>query len=595
MKKQKIIWQIYPTYLIILFISLIAISWVAFSSFKSFYLEEATDDLESRARIFQKQLSGHLLLADPDKIDALCKETGKASGTRITVILPNGRVVGDSDEDPGAMDLHSTREEILLAKKNEVGKAIRYSSTLEQKMMYVAIPVLENGHMVGILRTSIPVEAVDAQIRTVWMKLALGGIIIAMFLAGISLWVARRLSRPIQEMTNVARRFARGELAQKTNVYNTEEMDSLSKAMNQMAKELDDRISTIISQRNELETVLTSMMEGIIAIDGDEKIIKINASAAAMFDIDPETSKGRSIQEMIRNISFQKFVSKAISENRVVETDIVFYNDEERILQVHSSPINDSFGEKIGTLIVMDDVTQLRRLENVRRDFVANVSHEIKTPLTAIKGFVETLYHDMDDGKDETKRFLSIILKHVDRLNAIVDDLLSLSKIEQDKDRREIQLERGDINGVVETAVQVCRSKAEEKNISITTRIEGTITGNLDATLLEQAIVNILDNAVKYSNPDSSVDIEAGETDQEIIIDITDHGIGISREHLPRLFERFYRVDKARSRKMGGTGLGLSIVKHIVQAHGGTIEAHSSPGKGSTFTIRLPKHVQIGS
>ena len=589
MKRRKIIWQIYPTYLIIVVISLITASWFGFSSFKNFYLTQVTHDLESRARIFQHQLAGRLFTTDPNTIDALCKEIGKASDTRITVLLPNGRVVGDSDEDPERMDIHSTREEILIAKKQKVGRALRYSSTLEKKMMYVAVPLMDKERIIGILRTSIPVEAIDAQIQDVWLKLAFGGLIIAVVMAGISLLVARRLSRPIREMKNVAQRFAGGDLTQKAAVYETEELAGLSDAMNRMAKELDDRIGTIVSQKNELETVLSSMMEGVIAIDIEEKIIKINSSAASMLEIDPASCKGRNIQEIIRNISFQKFASKALSDEEPVETDIVFYHDEERILKVHSSLINDATGEKIGTLIVMDDVTKLRRLENVRRDFVANVSHEIKTPLTAIKGFVETLYHDTAEGEDNSKRFLSIILKHVDRLNAIVDDLLSLSRIEREKEGKEINLQRSDIKDVLETAVQVCMPKAEEKKITISMVMDSSIMADIDVTLLEQAIVNIIDNAIKYSESDSRVDIDAKETDKDIRIQVTDHGIGISKEHLPRLFERFYRVDKARSRKMGGTGLGLSIVKHIVQAHGGSIDADSRPGQGSTFTVHLPK------
>ncbi|MFO7963430.1 MAG: ATP-binding protein [Desulfobacterales bacterium] len=590
MKKRKIIWQIYPTYLLILFISLIAVSWGAFHSFKGFYLTQTSQDLESRARIFQPQIMAYLLQNAPEKIDAICEKVGEASATRLTVILPNGRVVGDSDEEPDRMDLHSTREEILAARKGEVGKSVRFSTTLEQNMMYVAIPLFFDENIIGVLRTAIPIEDVDMEIREVWLKLAFSGAVIAVILAGISLLAARRFSRPIREMKDVADRFAEGDLTRRAGEYDTEELAGLSDAMNRMAKELNNRINTIIRQKNELETVLSSMMEGVVAVDGDEKIININASAAAMLDIDPEFCKGRSIQETVRNVSFQRLVSKALSQAKVVSTDIVLYNGEERILKVHSSPIVDAAGKKLGTLIVMDDVSRLRRLENVRRDFVANVSHEIKTPLTAIKGFVETLQHDLaDSGKEDSKRFLMIILKHVDRLNAIVEDLLSLSKIEGDKNGKIINRRRSDIKEILDTAVQVCRPEAEKKNISISMKITSPLVADIDITLFEQAVINILDNAVKYSGENSSVEIEAGEDASDIVVHITDHGIGISKEHLPRLFERFYRVDKARSRKIGGTGLGLSIVKHIVQAHGGKVTAESTLGKGTTFSIRLPK------
>ncbi len=590
MKKRKLVRQIYSTYLVILLLSLVTVSWVAFSSFKSFHLSRTADDLESRARILYRLVLPHLLTDTPESVDVICKEIGVASGTRITVVLADGRVVGDSQENPSFMDSHAARSEILEAGKGKVGRSIRYSSTLERKMMYVALPIAGEDQAIGVLRVAIPVEAVDSAIRLLWFKLAVGGLIIALVLGGISLVVARRFTRSIGEMKDVALRFAGGDLSQKAKIYRIQEIADLAEAMNRMAEELNNRFNTIVSQRNELETVLSSMMEGVIAVDIEEKIIKVNASAAAMLHMDPQTCKGKTIQEMIRNTSFQNLVSRSITEHPAMETDIAFYNGEERMLKVHSSPLRDADDEIMGTLMVMEDVTQLRRLENVRRDFVANVSHEIKTPLTAIKGFVETLTHDKSEDREDAKRFLAIILRHVDRLNAIVEDLLSLSAIEREKEGRGIDRKTASVRDVVETAVQVCRPKASEKNIEITTRVDPSIMADMDVTLFEQAIVNILDNAVKYSEADSTVNIEAAETGGEIVIRIIDHGTGISKEHLPRLFERFYRVDKARSRKLGGTGLGLSIVKHIVQAHGGTVSADSTLGRGSMFAIHLPKN-----
>jgi two-component system phosphate regulon sensor histidine kinase PhoR len=277
-----------------------------------------------------------------------------------------------------------------------------------------------------------------------------------------------------------------------------------------------------------------------------------------------------------------------LTTSETISDDFILYRAEERTLNIHSSPLYDAGSVQIGALLVMNDVTQLRHLENVRRDFVANVSHEIKTPLTAIKGFVETLQLGTVEDEAEQKRFLGIVLKHVNRLGAILEDLLALSRMEQESGTEEVRLSIGRIKEVIQTAVQVCQPRAAERDITISTDAAEDLTANLDATLLEQAFVNLIDNAVKYSDDGSQVRITAGQKKREVIIEFADQGSGIPNKHLPRLFERFYRVDKARSRKLGGTGLGLAIVKHIVQAHGGHITVESSLGQGSTFTVHLP-------
>jgi two-component system phosphate regulon sensor histidine kinase PhoR len=266
------------------------------------------------------------------------------------------------------------------------------------------------------------------------------------------------------------------------------------------------------------------------------------------------------------------------------------YQNEERVIDVKSSPLVDAAQQQIGTLVVFNDVTQLRRLANMRRDFVANVSHEIKTPLTAIKGFVETLQQGNVEKAKEKERFLGIIQKHVDRLNAIVEDLLTLSRIEQEDERKEINFQQVKIEGIFLAAIQLCRPKAEEKKIRINLDCEKETSAILDPTLIEQAVVNLLDNALKYSEPQSTVLLKSHQQNSEVIISVQDHGIGIAQKHLPRLFERFYRVDKSRSRKEGGTGLGLAIVKHIAQAHGGHVAVESKIGEGSRFSIHLPQN-----
>jgi two-component system, OmpR family, phosphate regulon sensor histidine kinase PhoR len=596
MNKRKLIWHIFPAYLAILVVSLTAVSWLSFNFSNRFYMDRTSAELESKAEMLLHLFSPLIFSGQASSIDTLCKSVGKSSKTRVTVIQLDGQVIGDSDETPSEMDSHATREEILSAKAHGVGRSVRYSKTLEKPMMYVAIVLRDaDDRPAGFLRTAMPVTSLSAAVRKIRIKLAATTVFLALILAGISLLVARRISHPIREITLLAKRFAQGDLSQKPGVYDTEELADLAQAMNAMAAELNSRINTIIGQRNELETVLSSMLEGVIAVDMDDNIIKVNASAAAMLDIDVEKCRGKSIQEIIRNAAFQKFIARVSQENAFSEEDIVIYNEEERILNIHGSPIFDAKNHKIGTLIVIDDVTRLRRLENVRRDFVANVSHEIRTPLTAIKGFVETLLQDLDRDPEKSMQFLTIILKHVDRLSALVEDLLSLSKIEnleQDK----IRMTDECVLDVIQTAVNLCQAKADKKQIAINVEGDASTAVRMDKTLLEQAVVNILDNAINYSERGSTVDIRVSRDNQDdfLMVAVTDRGIGIPKEHLSRLFERFYRVDRARSRKMGGTGLGLSIVKHIVATHGGTVGAQSTPGKGSTFTLRLPMKKSVG-
>jgi two-component system phosphate regulon sensor histidine kinase PhoR len=587
-KKKRLLWQLYPSYLLITIISLLAVTIYATSSLREFYLDRIAGDLRDRAYLLEKQILQFLGPLDTNVVDALCKELGKLSTTRITVILPSGTVIGDSHDDPDRMDNHLLRPEVIQAKKGNAGRSIRFSTTLQQRMMYVAVPLMDHKRIVAVLRTSLPVTAIDEKLKSIEVQIAFGGLLIAFVAAGISFYVSRRISRPIEKMKQGAEHFARGDLLHRLPETDLQEIGSLADALNQMAAQLDDRIKTIINQRNELEAILSSMEEGVIAFDMDERIISINQAAARIFESIPKHMLNRSIQEVIRNPELQQFVSQALSSTKNLEGDITLYHEGERTIYLHSTSLRDSSEDQIGVLVVMNDVTQVRRLENIRRDFAANVSHEIKTPLTAIKGFVETLRHGSVKNPEEIERFLGIIEKHVNRLTGILEDLINLSRIEQDDEKKAIKLQKNPIKNVLQTAIGNCREKADLKDITIDYVCEENTLAMIDPTLLEQALVNLLDNAITYSHEGSSVQVSAFQKQDSIIISVQDHGIGITKEHLPRIFERFYRADKARNRNLGGTGLGLAIVKHITQAHGGYATVESTPGKGSTFSLHLP-------
>ncbi|MCD4804847.1 MAG: cell wall metabolism sensor histidine kinase WalK, partial [Desulfobacterales bacterium] len=442
-KKKRLLWQLYPSYLLITLISLLAVSLFASSAFRQFFLERTAADLKSRAHLLEKQIEYFISPLDEMSVDFICKAVGEQSFTRITVILPSGKVVGDSEEAPESMDNHADRFEIAEALRGNFGTSNRYSSTLRQDMMYVAIPLEKNNEVIAALRTSIPVTSIYDELRSIQIQIGFGGLLIAVFAAGVSLFISKRISKPIEEMKKGAERFARGDLNYRMPASDTEEMRGLAEAMNQMAAQLDDRIKTVIKQRNELEAVLSSMKEGVIAVDTDEIIISINHSAASMFKSRSSDLEQRSIQEVIRNSELQKIIKKAISSGEHSEGDVVLYQDKEIILNVQTTSLLDEGEDFIGILVVLNDVTRLRRLENMRKEFVSNVSHEIKTPLTAIKGFVETLSQGAMENPDEAKRFLNIIEKHANRLVALIEDLMHLSVIEQEDKSKRIKLKRG--------------------------------------------------------------------------------------------------------------------------------------------------------
>jgi two-component system, OmpR family, phosphate regulon sensor histidine kinase PhoR len=587
-KKKQLLRHLFPSYLLITLISLVAVTWFATSSIRHFYLEQTAADLLARAHLLKSQMAQYFGPLETRIVDAVCKEVGESSVTRFTVILPSGRVIGDSNENPAIMDNHALRPEVIAARKGGIGKSIRYSMTLQKRMMYVAIPLKNKEKMIAVIRAALPVTAIDQALKTIQIKIGLEGLFIALLAAGISLFVSQRISRPIEKLKKGAEFFARGNLSYRMPGTDLVEIDSLIDALNQMAVQLEDRLNTIVRQKNELTAVLSSMAEGVIAVDMDERIISINKAGARIFEDLPQNLLNRSIPEAIRNPDLQKFIDKALSSKENLEEDITLYQKGERILNIHNTPLEDAAGQRTGILVVMNDVTHLRKLENMRKDFAANVSHELKTPLTAIKGFVETLRTSEGVDPKETQRFLSIIEKHVNRLTAIIENLMKLSKIERQDETSEIRLEDSSVKSVILAAIQTCREKMEAKNITVDLVCPEDISARLDARLMIQAMVNLLDNAINYSSEKSDIKISATVIDKELRICVQDHGIGISKEHWSRLFERFYRVDKARSRELGGTGLGLAIVKHIAHAHGGRVSVESTPGKGSAFSLHLP-------
>jgi two-component system phosphate regulon sensor histidine kinase PhoR len=588
MYERRLAWRLFVAYFLVTLAALAALGW-----YGSYVLDEAlasglSRQLQTTAQLVSQQIEPALNSADEKEIRAAVAQASRTNGSRITVILPSGEVLADTHDDPARMDNHARRPEVQAALAGEIRREDRFSNTVGEQLIYVAVPVMRQDQIVGVVRAAVSRAENRRELRH-YQGMLFSGLAVATVAATLVSWrLARRQSRPFEQVAEAAQRLAQGNETERLPKSDVQELARLSESLNHLAQELEDRGHTIGRQGHELETVLASMVEGVLAVDCEERVISINRAAARLIGGQVAELTGRTLQEVIRNAELRRLAVEAIASQDSVEDDIVLRGEQDRILQVCGTSLRDIQGTSIGAVLVLHDVTHYRHLENIRRDFVANVSHELKTPIASIKGFVETLLDGAIENAEDAKRFLRIVARQADRLNQIIEDLLSLAKIEQSEEEANLPLEEGAIKEILEAAINDCQAAAAERGIGVNASCDETVMANINAHLLEQAIVNLLDNAIKYSEPGDEVLITARALPNEVLISVTDHGCGIDRDHLPRLFERFYRVDKARSRKLGGTGLGLAIVKHIVQAHGGRISVQSTPGKGSTFTIHLP-------
>jgi two-component system phosphate regulon sensor histidine kinase PhoR len=589
MKKQKLIWQIFPFFLVIIIVSLSLEAWYFNRHSRRFFIENTEKELTVRARLLEYKIVGMLDETPVPKqaLNALFKDLGASIDTRVTIIDPSGQVIADSFARTSTMENHGNRPEIRTAFAGQTGMAVRYSETLDRNMMYIALPLKKAEQIIAVIRTAVPLTAIENNIRSTRNKVLIFMMFTVIAAALVSWYVTRKIIQPLEEIKQGAQAFARGDLGSRLPVPDTEELSELARSLNRMAENLTGRIQEAMNRRRELEAVHSSMQEGVIAIDNQEKIITINEAAARIFNFPVPELKNRSVLEVARNYDLQRFIHTALSTRDPVEDDVRIHQDRERILNVHSSALLDSRDERIGTLIILHDITRIRRLEKMHKDFAANVSHELKTPLTTIKGFIETLQAMPDGTPEDRAGFLKILEKNVNRMIELVNDLLALSHLER-LEGSGVRFAENPLSVLIQGAVTTCGPLAEKKGIQIQAACPEDLTVRVDPVLMEQAIVNLVENAVKYSPEGARVEITARDTGKDIAIEVIDSGTGIAAEHLPKIFNRFYRVDRGRSRQEGGTGLGLAIVKHIIQYHNGQITVSSSPGKGTTFHIRLP-------
>lgn len=583
---------LFPSFIIIIAISVTIMTWLTSSSMIEVCRQNSVDNLQAQATLLANFSSAFLESGQSSALDAKLKSISQSNKDRLTVFDKDGGVIADSWDDPSRMRLDVKRPEVSEALSGKLVVNARQSFSRNARTIYVAVPITVNGDVHGVARVAMSMSAMAKSVSMTYWEIVASGIVVVILASAAAYLVSRKISAPMSELLEGAKKFAQGDLSFRLAPPESYECRTLAQVMNQMAELLEMRINKLTEQRNELEAVLYGMSEAVLAVDLDERIIRVNLAAEKLFGIDASKIKGVILQELIRNSQLQRFVRHTLVQNRPTEGEIIFIGDNEKFLQAHGSPLLDSRGSKIGALIVLNDITRMKKLEVIRRDFVANVSHELKTPITSIKGFLETLKEGAISDPQNAERFLDIAIKHTDRLIAIIEDLLSLSRVETDSEKGEISLDKVIVSEVFSAVERAFADKAKVSEASITYESDKSLIALGNVTLLEQAIGNLVDNAIKYSPLKSSVHVKATQRGDHILITVADKGSGIAKDHLSRIFERFYRVDKSRSRKEGGTGLGLSIVKHIVGAHNGTINVTSSPGSGSVFTMIIPAYPQ---
>jgi len=595
MVKFTIQWKFLAASMLIVIVSLTVVGFLTLRSIEQYSLQQVEQNLTAQAHLVGAAFLPLLRQAkESSEVDARADVLGEKIHARITIIRSDGVVLGDSFESGAAlkaMENHLQRPEVQQALQKGVGSSIRFSNTVKMRMFYLALPLKEKSRLVGFVRVAIPLTALDAQLTHVRQLLFITlGLALGLALA-LSYPISRRLTRSLSEITIVANDLAKGHLERRVRVRSHDELADLAGVLNQMASALEAKMGEITEDQARLAAILSGMVEGVMVLDRQGRILMVNIAMERMFRLKGDLIIGKPSIEVLRHHQLNEFIQTTLKTPANRSVEIVIQTPEERVFTVQASTAAEVQESSPVVVFVFHDVTELKRLEHVRKDFVANVSHELRTPLTSIKGYLEALLDGAKDDPEKCRQFLEVAQQHTDQLNNLITDLLQLSQIESGRyEWKREQISPGDL---IEKAVGLVRPMAEKKHQSLTvssSRALPLITGDPDK--LTQVLINLLDNAVKYTPDGGMITITAKQAkDESIEITVTDTGIGIPSKDLSRIFERFYRVDRARSRELGGTGLGLSIVKHIVEAHGGRVSVESEIGKGSRFTIIIPCNI----
>ena len=579
---NKLFWKLGLSYLLLPFLVIVLVDFFSARMLRQDYERAGFDELAALMRVAEKDFS-----QINDAAASAAAQRWSASGARVTVIRADGSVIADSQRDPALLDNHAARPEVRRALEHGEGREVRFSDSVNRDLLYLA-KRLETPDGSRVLRMALPLRQVEGAATVIRMRLwGVLLVVLAVAMAG-ALWLSRGLSRRVESLTQFARRVADGDFSPVPAEHRGDEISELTRAMNQTAARLKETIASLGAEKEQSATILRSMVEGVAAVSPEERILFMNDAFCRELGVDAATSAGRAMVEAVRQPDLIELVRKAQAAKQQSSTEMTLASAASpRTFSVTAAPVSAAGG--VAVVLVLHDITELRRLERIRRDFVANVSHEFKTPLTAIQGFAETLLGGALDDSANNRRFVEIIREHSVRLARLTEDLLTLSRIEAGK--LELSFQAVTVADLVEQCAETTGLKASQKNIAFTMEIRENLPAvRGDVQRLGEVLQNLLDNAVQYTNSGGkvtlAVDVAPGA--KELAIAVRDTGIGIPRHELERIFERFYRVDAARSREAGGTGLGLSIARHLAEAHGGRLEVQSEAGKGSTFTLFVP-------
>jgi two-component system phosphate regulon sensor histidine kinase PhoR len=580
---RSIQWRITISFILVVLIVMGILGVYLVNSTRNSQRDNLRSQLENEARITAEgSLPGFLSTDEPSNLDALAKKLGAEIETRVTIIALDGTVLGDSEEDPTTMENHVNRPEIVDALATGVGESIRYSITLGQKMMYVAVPISYQGEILGVARVSLPLTAVESLVHRVTVSI-ITATAVAALLVILAAWVIARITtRPIRKLTAASRRITSGELGQKITIEAKDEVGELAHAFNEMSAKTKELVEAISEDRTRLATILDNMADGVIMTDAEGNISLANRAAEKLFNI--KEAKNKPLIEAVRDHEVDELLKLCLKTGKTQAAQCES-STSKRYLRAIAIPITHS-----GVLLLFQDLTELRNLQTTRRELIGNISHEFRTPLAGIKAMVETLRDGAIDDKKAARDFLARIDSEVDRLTQLVAELTELSRIETGK--AELKKESVNLNQLVEEVIAQLSLQAERQKLSISQEFAADLPSvPADKDRVRQVIANLVHNAIKFSHSGGRITITTRTLEGAVIVDIADTGLGIPREDLPRVFERFYKGDKARAGE--GTGMGLAIAKHVVEAHGGSIWVRSEEGKGSTFSFSLP--FQAGS